>query len=81
MSSTSEESAQQDEAQEDPVAGVMQALFDQADDAPDGVTPGEDEEDGDVDEDEGIPFGGKEDVECFLKHARGKKRCGATNAL
>ena len=54
MSSTSEESAQQDEAQEDPVAGAVQALLDQADDALDGVTPGEDEEDEDVDEDERV---------------------------
>ena len=32
----------------------MQAFFDQADDALDGVTPGEYEEDEDVNEDEGI---------------------------
>ena len=46
---------------------------DQGDDALDGVTPGEDEEDEETDEDEGIPFGIQEDVECFLLHARGKK--------
>lgn len=73
MATTSEESAEQDGAQEDVVGGAMLALLDQGDDALDGVTPGEDEEDEETDEDEGIPFGIQEDVECFLLHARGKK--------
>ena len=56
MASTGEESAEQDGAQEHAVADAVQALIDHGDDALDGVTPGE-EEDEEVDEDEGIPFG------------------------
>ena len=73
MATTNEESAEQDGSQEDVVGGAVQALLDQGDDAIDGVTPGEDEEDEEADEDEGIPFGIQEDVERFLLHARGKK--------
>jgi len=73
MASTGEESAEQDGAQEHAVADAVQALIDHGDDALDGVTPGDDEEDEEVDEDEGIPFGIQEDVERYLLHARGKK--------
>ena len=57
MASTGEESAGQDGAPEHAVPDAVQALIDQGDDALNGVTPGDDEEDEEVDEDEGIPFG------------------------
>ena len=63
MASTGEESAEQDGAPEHAVPDAVQALIDQGDDALDGVTPGDDEEDEEVDEDEGIPFGIQEDVD------------------
>ena len=52
MASTGEESAEQDGAPEHAVPDAVQALIDQGDDALDGVTPGDDEEDEEVDEDE-----------------------------
>ena len=71
MASTGEESAEQDGAQEHAVADAVQALIDHGDDALDGVTPGDDEEDEEVDEDKGIPFGIhiQEDVERYVPAA------------